>query len=321
MDKRIDSFRKQVNNALLPLIDGDYVLLDVPNHGNIGDNLIWEGEMAFLKQCNHICLYSANVFNWDESLIKDASVILFHGGGNWGDLYRVCQDHRMYVTSKYLDKRIIVFPQSVWYNDESLLLADCQIVNHHPNITVCLRDKFSYDILSRYIDHSKLLLIPDMAFFVNIPPINYKTNRVLFLDRTDKERRLIKNYPKGFDVKDWPTYPTNRFLYNIWHFIFCLKQVLSIKLQKTSITSWLVDPEYGINRRGGRQRYVKKGVKFFSKYNSIYTTRLHGLILGVIMGKQVYIVDNKYNKCKNFYDTWLADFSNVHIFDETINEL
>ena len=32
--------------------------------------------------------------------------------------------------------------------------------------------------------------------------------------------------------------------------------------------------------------------------------RLHGLILGILMDKKVIIVDNKYNKCKNYYDTW-----------------
>ena len=41
--------------------------------------------------------------------------------------------------------------------------------------------------------------------------------------------------------------------------------------------------------------YINVGVQLFSQYHTIYTTRLHGLILGLIMGKKVIIVDNKYN--------------------------
>lgn len=311
--ERINNFRSLISTTLLPLINGNYALLDIPNHGNIGDNLIWEGEINFLRQTKYNCVYAANVLNWEEEKIQNAEVILFHGGGNWGDLYRICQDHRLYVISKYKNKRIIVFPQTAWYNDESLLSADCQTINEHPNIVVCLRDKKSYEMLSEYIDKSKLRLIPDMAFFVDIPRITNNSTRSLFLNRTDRENKDNLDIPKGFEVSDWPTYPNSKFIYRLWYFTFYVKNRLSPRLQKNKLTSWLVDSEYGLNRRNGRARYVKKGISFFSKYKTIYTTRLHGLILGVLMGKDMYIVDNKYNKCKNFYDTWLFDFDNIHI--------
>ena len=31
------------------------------------------------------------------------------------------------------------------------------------------------------------------------------------------------------------------------------------------------------------------------------------------MDKKVIIVDNKYNKCKNYYDTWLREFDNIEL--------
>ncbi len=70
----------------------------------------------------------------------------------------------------------------------------------------------------------------------------------------------------------------------------------------------LVDPVYGLYNRDNRARYINMGIDFFDQYDEITTTRLHGLILGVLMGKNVVIYDNKYNKCSNFYDTWLKDF-------------
>jgi len=46
---KILSYRDLIKKKLIPLINADYVLLDVPNHRNIGDNLIWEGELRFLE--------------------------------------------------------------------------------------------------------------------------------------------------------------------------------------------------------------------------------------------------------------------------------
>ena len=149
-NEKIQNLRRIISEALTPLIVGDYVLLDVPNHCNIGDNLIWEGELQYLKQqIPYKCLYSANVENWEESKIKDADIILFHGGGNWGDLYRKCQDLRNYIANKYKNKRIIIFPQTVCYNDNSLLKEDCEIFENHPDIYICVRDRNSYEKLSR----------------------------------------------------------------------------------------------------------------------------------------------------------------------------
>ncbi len=311
----IERFRNMIKENLVPLINDDYALLDIPNHCNIGDNLIWEGEINFLnKYIPYKCKYTANVFNWDEDKIVDINMILLHGGGNWGDLYRVSQDLRLYLAKKYKNKRILVFPQTVWYNNTELLKNDCEIFNNHPDIFICLRDKLSYDILSRNVSVEKLLLLPDMAFFVEIPLSLRKGNKKLYMQRTDPEvgeKRLI--FPFDIEVKDWPTYSNNRIVYFIKNWIDYKSSFISVRLQKCKLTSWMVSPVYGLNRRNNRERYVKMAFRFFEKYDVIYTTRLHGLILGVLMEKVVHIVDNKYNKCKNFYDTWLKECNNISI--------
>ena len=47
--EKITDLRKKIKDKLSPLIDNDYVLLDLPYHKNIGDILIWAGEIEFLK--------------------------------------------------------------------------------------------------------------------------------------------------------------------------------------------------------------------------------------------------------------------------------
>ena len=55
---KILSYRDLIKKKLIPLINADYVLLDVPNHPNIGDNLIWEGELRFLEK---VTIYNLTV--------------------------------------------------------------------------------------------------------------------------------------------------------------------------------------------------------------------------------------------------------------------
>ena len=39
-----------IKSSLIPLIPGDYILLDLPYYSNIGDILIWKGTEDFLKE-------------------------------------------------------------------------------------------------------------------------------------------------------------------------------------------------------------------------------------------------------------------------------
>ena len=45
-----------IRKTLTPLIKGDYIFLDLPYHGNIGDTLIWKGTESFLRELPGKCL-------------------------------------------------------------------------------------------------------------------------------------------------------------------------------------------------------------------------------------------------------------------------
>ncbi len=319
---RILDIRHYLIQHLVPLINKDYVLLDVPNHRNIGDNLIWEGELLFLNNyVNYLKRYSANVVNVDFSYIKD-NVILFHGGGNFGDLYPECQELRVDIARKFVNNRIIILPQTVFYRDNSKLIQDCEVFNAHPDITICLRDKKSYDILSGYISIDKLLLLPDMAFFVDVRSNNNFGGKILLMQRTDQESLDIsfvmnniykENINSILDVKDWPTFSNNKYINIVMSRFIIYKNIISRKLQYIPYLSKIVDSDYGLNSRFNREKYVRTGIEFLDQYEEVYTTRLHGLILALLLNKKVTIVDNNYGKCRSFYETWLTDFDNIRI--------
>lgn len=57
-----------ISSNLTPLIDNDYVYLDLPYYNNLGDTLIWEGTKNFLKALRYRCLYATDmrvtIQNW-----------------------------------------------------------------------------------------------------------------------------------------------------------------------------------------------------------------------------------------------------------------
>ena len=86
-NKRYTELREILINTLTPLVNNKYCIVDLPYHSNIGDTLIWQGEIEFLSQIQHKCVgMSAQQTKCLD--IDTDTIILFHGGGNLGELYR-----------------------------------------------------------------------------------------------------------------------------------------------------------------------------------------------------------------------------------------
>ncbi|MNF10991.1 putative pyruvyl transferase EpsO [compost metagenome] len=65
---------------------------------------------------------------------------------------------------------------------------------------------------------------------------------------------------------------------------------------------------------------MAKGISFINKYDKVVTTRLHGLILSILLNKEVYMLDNSYGKCKRFHDVWLKDFTGIELLKDKVIE-
>ena len=309
---QIQKLREVIYSCLDPIVNSDYFLLDFPNHRNIGDSLIWAGELAYLRRLPFKCLYSCADTFFDSKKIKSKHLILLNGGGNFGDLWRHHQEFRLKIIEKYKENRIIIFPQSVYYEDENFIEKDAKILNAHPNLTICARDKKSYNLLLQYIPNATILFVPDMAFCLNIEskPTSTGTKKALFLKRNDKELANEAALDKFFDVPlvethDWPTLEVN--FKTLWYKIESrVAEILFI----LPITRRLIDNKTGL-KRDFSNRNIQCGIDFINAYEEVYTTRLHGLILSILMGKKVYLFDNIYGKNSNFYNAWLNEFEDV----------
>ena len=304
---------------LSPIIDTDYILLDLPYHNNIGDSLIWKGEEEFLKLFPFRCLYRCSEQTYSKPQIDKDTLILLHGGGNFGDIWRTHSDFRLKIINDFPENKLVIFPQTVFYKDKSKLKKDAQLFSYHDNITICARDESSYKILKEHFTNNEILLIPDMAFFISNSILNkYKKpeqNKVLFFKRKDKELQDydFKRYlpeRETIDQREWPSMDQSLVPTKILNALFRgLRISRKIGFGHKQI-SQLIDLY-------ANEVYMpfllKIGIRFLSQYKYVYTTRLHGAILSILLKKPLTFFDNSYGKNSTFFDSWLKDFKNIKL--------
>lgn len=310
-------YQKTLQETLNRLITNDYILIGLPNHGNVGDSLIWQATLDILS---HKCLYEFHYSDYKKPSIADDVIIVIHGGGDFGDVWIQEQQLRHRVLEDFPNHKIVQLPQSVYFQDEVFLQEDIErFANHKGDITICLRDQSSYDFITAHYKNCRAYLLPDMAFSLRVKP--YKTENkknVLFVRRHDKES------PQSYDgleltdcdISDWPT--INNPLLSMRFAEICSKAIIKagriLHLQEVHLilSQWVrrILWHHIIKRQ-----LIKSGISFLSPYHVIYATRLHAGILAYMLGKDVVLIDNPNHKLKNFYDTWFADVSSVKLIE------
>ena len=219
-------------------------------------------------------------------------------------------DFRRKIIESYPENKVIILPQSIYYDDSSLMKEDIAFYAKHLNVIICARDKYSYQFLKDRFQN-EIKLVPDMAFFIDLKKykIPQSEDRVLYLRRKDKElsNKNCSEISPVAELHDWPTIECKEKKYEyidkLFYPIKFLCWLFGMKYRKLA-EDYKRDKFY-------RPSYVQTGINFISKYSIVYTTRLHALILSVLLNKKIFLIDNSTGKLCNFYDTWLSDFDNI----------
>lgn len=315
MDQNIiDYLSLKIEESILPLIDCDYVFLDLPYHPNVGDTLIAMAAKLLLSRSGHRCLYYSSEFTFDHRDISEETLIIFNGGGNFGDLWRNYSVFRNMVLKKYPKNHYLIMPQSVYYQDTNNLCNDIQLYSSlGSRITICARDEKSYVFLKTHFTNNTILLVPDLAFYTEKSFFVSQTgnNRILFLKRNDSEFISHSKYdivPEKAEIHDWPTLEKYWWIQNKY-----------TRIKKLTHKDWY--PNFLLHFEDRIwQKYIlpynlRSGIRFVNQYDIIYTTRLHVAILGALLDKKVYFFDNSYGKNSSLYNTWLKDCPNIELID------
>lgn len=315
----IARLQSEIKTVLDPLIHRGMkvAMLDYPYHSNVGDSLIWLGEIEYLKyrDCK-ICFASYLAMHTSESqlaALENVDVILLHGGGNFGTLWPQFQKFREVIIQRFPHKEIIQFPQSVFFDNESDLTHTLKLLAAHPKLTILARDQLSYKILrsNTVVD---VKLCPDMAFMLgDLSAVSQRAEKkAIYLSRNDKEK-LHVDFDFQSDLNLVSTVITTDWLEE------SMQERVLIKIERRLIGILLRvwhDKKACMHLLNGiaEQRKIR-GIKILSQGEMVITDRLHAHILSVLLGKRSFILDNNNNKLGAFYKTWMADTPGIHFLE------
>ncbi|MBR2655837.1 MAG: polysaccharide pyruvyl transferase family protein [Loktanella sp.] len=188
----------------------DYALLDFPDHSNVGDSAIFMGQLSILQSVHqsapaYVCSMRS-YFNDPELALIDGPLYL-HGGGNFGDLWPTHQIFRETILRNHPDKKVIQLPQSIHFNSDEALEKAATAIGMHPDFTLMVRDKQSFDLAKKNFSCS-ILLCPDAAHGLgDLSGSQQATIPILCMIRTDSESGLtseeIKEIHSYGPVQDW----------------------------------------------------------------------------------------------------------------------
>ncbi len=307
---------KELSSALdviVPLLKGDLIYLDYPVHSNVGDLLIWHGAKVFFKKHkkDFIGQYSIdNVGKRAERQIEMSSTICLHGGGNFGDLWARHQKFRERIIQKYLNKRIIILPQSVHFSDVRELDKACEIIKKHPDIHVFLRDKNSFGLLEER-GVPNIALCPDMAHALwgTLSAGEPITSSPLYLLRRDKEESFLP--PEVASLRsqsvDWYDIMTGRTL--------C---ALVFGMLVNRMDGWVnnILPAYTVWDNTSKI-LIDHANNILVPHETIITNRLHAMILAALFERKAVVYDNSYGKISSYADLWMKDVQGIEMHTRT----
>jgi pyruvyl transferase EpsO len=318
-------------------------LLDYPNHPNIGDHLIWLGEILYLTDVLKTKInYVSTLEDFSPEMMDKKvgkSPILLHGGGNLGDLWTKYQIWREQIISKYRDRPIIILPQSIYFSNKNNLTRAADIFNSHPNLTIFARENSSYELACKYFHQCQVIKAPDSAFqMVNMPLLSYKFNPkrpILYLCREDSEINQEFS-PAALEipnlvVQDWVN--SQEWLYRgrgrfggFKEWYWRIPGVVLLVREGWQRRGFANPKEWIIRHRWERSHpYVAKfntihnpfihhfswslmhtGIYQFTQNRLVITNRLHGHILCTLLGIPNILLPNSYYKNESFYETWTS---------------
>ncbi|KAK6590512.1 hypothetical protein RS030_152325 [Cryptosporidium xiaoi] len=259
-------------------------------------------------------------------------VIFITGGGNIGDLWPKYEAERKEVVERFKEFEKVIFPQSVTVMNDEKFDSDYLFING--KLTIFLRDLFSFHYIEKIIKkketklgyeiyNTKIFLTPDIVTSLiilnNVKPLSMKmksySTDIVWLNREDRESERRNNTEILFSygnssiiIGDWTNYlPTRYFIgvamgrkrfesYISGHSFDLLKWA-----SNNNITS---ENNFEIFSLGISLERFCRGLEFILQGKVLITDRLHGHIFSSLLNKKQVLIDTKYNKMKNYYNTW-----------------
>jgi len=301
---------KNILNPLLKDKTGNICIIDPPGHPNVGDSAILLGELDFIREnFPKASIFFFDVDNYSERsdrFIDDASVLLIHGGGNFGDIWPHHHKVRSRILDRFPGKPIIQLPQSIHFSSDEECRRTAALIDKQSNFTLMVRDRRSQAYAEKHFG-CPVVLSPDMAFAMR--PMKRKPSSVDYfaLLRTDKEGVIdqhgvleaLRGTGRSVEVADWLDDPET------------LTMTIDRALTRVTRRAPAVAALKGGLVMRQRERYARQrlahGIDLLSRGATVVADRLHAHILCALLGVPHYVFDSFDGKISAFNSTWEGD--------------
>lgn len=284
--------------SALGLDAADWTVVDYPGHLNCGDSAIWLGEVALARALGRRIRTMVDRSTAAIAAIPRDTLLLLHGGGNFGGLYPTHHELRISTLERYRDRKIVQLPQSVHWGDDVARERLRRAVGEHPDFHLLVRDERSLAIAQRDLDCA-VTLVPDAAFALG--PLRRKKPSVPLA----VQRRVDPEADASGDGIAVPTFDWLTARRTEPRAIAL--RVLRLQLRGTRLLPGSAGESMRLASAHTLARLnVAHAVGLLSAGERLVTDRLHGHVLATLLGVPHIVVNDRFGKVEALWSTWTS---------------
>jgi pyruvyl transferase EpsO len=316
----LEKLRSTTSSALRDVLEGEtnVAVLDFPGHMNVGDSMIWAGEMAYLHAAGIRIRYMTDIERFSAETLRRRhpdGPILLHGGGNLGDVWPRFQSFREHVVSTFPDRKIVQLPQTLYFGSDERAAQANEIFGKHRDLTVLLRDHNSIRRSQKHLPAVKTRFVPDMALGWTPPVEGGQANRgILLLARQDAESKgNVGDLREGLanlgqvETADWGLTGSSLTRWKATRIPGRLVRRFA-SLHGWDATTLALHQAY----KSMLRMNLNAGTSLFQGRQLIVTDRLHAHVLAALMGIPHVVLDNSYGKVGSIFTDYTGEFESAH---------
>ncbi|MDR1568031.1 MAG: polysaccharide pyruvyl transferase family protein [Streptococcaceae bacterium] len=288
------------------------ILLDPPEHVNLGDIAIAYAERSFLEE-----LAPKNGFDVfmgalnagftlvdalkNKGLISQEDIVCLHGGGNFGNLYIGEEIIRRYASQKLPKIKKVMFPQSFYFTPdnygEKARKHSIKVYNQNQSWSLFARESYTKKFFEENYPNCLIGYTPDIVLSLNIiEQLNPSVRKgAMTLFRADIEKAVSTSM------------------------IETVTSYLATRFDEVSVSDTVVNQAVLLSHQ---KDYLFNIWNELAAKELVLTDRLHGMIFAYITETPCIVFGNSYPKIAQTYHDWLADCNFIkYIQDVTIENV
>lgn len=275
------------------------------NFGNLGDYLIAEATKQLFDRLE----LEWKEFDPDSPDLPESYNLVFSGGGRFVRHWLGQHQPLHYFTRSAVNKCVIL-PHSIRGVDSFVQSLD------ERHVVFC-REKESYNYCRRLNEKSHFYLADDLAIKISLDllPQNCTDVPALTSNSDDLQKRQYRFLSEGMPhiMKLLTHRASVRMAHNGKRIAFLLRGDEEKSVPMQSSLSYDLSGAWSDFCRWTPYRacMVKAFMDCFDGIDEVVTDRLHAGIMAMLLGKQVYLLDNDYGKQSGIYEMSLSHLKNV----------